>query len=94
MIEKTVQKEYVSSKNLEVVVRDNENLNEFTTRVVFPDEYVKKLVEWVQKRRYSLVEDALENQVTLRVDIFTFSLKLSKPASEEAAARTLLTELR
>ena len=74
IIRRTVQEEYVSCKNIEIVVRDTENMNEYVARVEFDEQYLAKLVEWVHKSKYSLVENAIENHLTLKVDIFTFSL--------------------
>ena len=93
MITKTVQEEYVSDKNIEIVVRDTENMNEYVARVAFDEQYLAKLVEWVHKSRYSLVESAMEDHITLKVDIFTFSLQL-RNVSDEMAARSLLHELK
>ena len=85
MVKKTIQEEYISEKNIEIVVRDNENLNEYTAHVAFPETYLAKLIDWVQKKRYTLTEDALEDHVTLRVDIFTFALKLRKLSEDQEA---------
>ena len=93
MVRKTVQEEYLSSKNIEISVRDTENMNEFVTRVAFSEQYLPKLVDWVQKNRFQLVEHAMEDHLTLKVDIFTFVLKLAN-VGEEETAKGLLQELK
>ena len=76
LVRKQVQEQYICGENVEIIVRDSENMNEYTALVAFNDEYLPKLVEWIEKRRYHLIEHAMEDHVTLKVDIFTFVLKL------------------
>lgn len=47
MIRKTVQEEYLSDKNIEILVRDTENMNEYVAVVAFKERYLPKLVDWV-----------------------------------------------
>jgi hypothetical protein len=42
--------------NLEVVVRDEENLREYEGRVWFEEGYMAKLATWVEKHRYKVLE--------------------------------------
>lgn len=79
----------MSDKNIEIIVRDTENMNEFTARVSFEEQYLGKLVDWVTKKRYQLIEHAMEDHLTLKVDIFTFVLKLRKVSDQEAASTLL-----
>ena len=74
-------------------MRDTENMNQYTAKVAFAEQYLSKLVDWITKKRYQLIEHAMEDHLTLKVDIFTFVLKLEKVSDEEAAT-SLLAELK
>jgi len=90
-VRKQVVVEYLSDENIEILVKDNQNLNEFAATVAFDKAYLSKLVHWISKRRFQVVEQAREDTILLRVDIFSFELKL-KASGEELAA--MLSELR
>ena len=51
-------------------------MNEYVAVVAFQESYLPKLIDWVQKQRFKLIEHAMENHITLKIDIFTFELKL------------------
>jgi len=76
-------------KNLEILVRDKDTLREYEGQVNLDPTYSEKLTEWIQKRRYNLIEQAKEDQMLLKVDIFSFPLTLKKDDS----AQKILEEL-
>ena len=47
MVRKTIQEEYLRRENIEIVVRDTENMNEYVAVEAFNQEYLPKLDEWV-----------------------------------------------
>lgn len=67
-------------------------MNVYSTKAAFAEKHLPKLIEWIQKGRYKLIEHAMEDHITLKVDIFTFVLKL-RNLSEEETATGLLEEL-
>lgn len=69
---KTVDVEYLSEETIEVIVKDNQNLNEFSATVPFEKAYLPKLINWIAKRRFQVVEQAREDTILLRVDMFSF----------------------
>lgn len=90
-VTKSVEVEYLSDETIEILVKDNQNLNEFSAHVAFEMDYLPKLIDWIGKRRYQVIEQAREDTILLRVDMFSFELKL-KHSGEELAA--MLKELR
>lgn len=51
-VKKTIMVEHHSKKNIEILVRDTHNMNEYTTRVTMDGVYLQKLVQWITKRRF------------------------------------------
>ena len=89
---KVIEEDYMSSRNIEITIRDSENMNEYSAKVVFEPRYLPKLLQWAEKRRFTVSEHANEDSITLKVDIFTFDLK-SKNTSKEEVSKSLLGEL-
>ena len=58
MVTNKISEEYLSSKNIEIIVQDQENLNEYMTKVAFENQLLLKLVKWAEKGRYSVQEHA------------------------------------
>lgn len=90
-VTKTVEVEYLCDETIEILVKDNHNLNEFSALVPFEKIYLPKLIQWIGKRRFQVVEQAREDTILLRVDMFSFELKLKHSGAELAA---MLKELR
>lgn len=89
---KVIEEDYVSSRNIELTVRDSENMNEYSAKVIFEQRYLPKLIQWAEKRRFTVSEHANEDSITLKVDIFTFDLKI-KDSNKEQVSKSLLAEL-
>ena len=89
---KVVEEDYVSSRNIEITVRDSENMNEYSSKLAFEQRYLPKLITWAEKRRFTISEHANEDSITLKVDIFTFDLKI-RDTSKEQVCKSLLAEL-
>ncbi len=49
---KTVEVEYLCNETIEILVKDTQNLNEFSAVVAFDKAYLPKLVKWIGKRRF------------------------------------------
>ena len=54
MVTNKITEEYLSSKNIEIIVQDQENLNEYMTKVAFENQLLLKLVKWAEKGRFSV----------------------------------------
>jgi hypothetical protein len=51
-VKKSIMVEHYSKKNIEILVRDTYNMNEYTTKVTMDGVYLQKLVQWITKRRF------------------------------------------
>jgi hypothetical protein len=88
---KTVTLNYLTDRNIEIIVKDTQNLNEYSATVTFDQAYLPKLLSWIQKRRFCVNEQASDDKILLRVDIFSFELKLRQAGGDLAS---MIQELR
>lgn len=61
-------------ENLEITLHDTLTLNTYSAKVELKQQYIPLLLKWLSKRKFSVVEQALENTVSLRCEMFTFHL--------------------
>lgn len=73
----------IDDRNLQIIVRDRETLREYEASVYLDPTFQPKLVDWIEKRRYHLQEQATEDKMLLKVDIFSFNLALQKNDSPQ-----------
>jgi len=67
--------------NLEVLAKNMDNLQEYTSLTWFEPSHIAKLQKWIQKNKFTCTEQMQD--VNLKVDIFEFTLKKSdKPDNE------------
>ena len=76
--------------NLYIHAKNQENLNEFETKLWFNPDYYMKLQKWVNKSQYTC-EDISKTKIKVTVEIFTFILEKSKKSDTELI-RTELSE--
>ena len=83
LVTNKVTEEYLSSKNIEIIVQDQENLNEYAARVAIENQLLPKLIHWVEKGRFCVQEHANQDSIHLRVEIFSFDLTLRQQSKED-----------
>ncbi len=69
-----VREESVMAENMEITLQDTFTLNTFCAKVEIKQQYLPLLLKWIGKRKFSVLEQALENTVSLRIEMFNFSL--------------------
>lgn len=65
----------------EIRLHDRQTLNTFTALVEMKPEMVPMLLKWITKHKFSVHEQALDNAITLKVEMFNFTL-VHKQATE------------
>ena len=69
-----VTEEILLPENVHIWVKDMETLNLYETFVELEQNAIKKLEKWIKSRKFSFVEHATDDRLTLKVKILTFQL--------------------
>lgn len=61
--------------NIQIIVKNSDNLDEFTVKTYIEPEYIPKLQKWIEKNKF-ICEETIDD-IKLHVQIFNFKLRKS-----------------